>query len=446
MNFDLNGQDLNQPEPGNALQDNQLFPLTAQPLLHQFADIADNVLAINPNKTIQLGVWDIFSLLRFLPIANSKMVGFSQQMKYFEERNEMRKIQEDIDMKRIQEENDIDMREIHERTERRKTQEKNDMRKLSHEIIDREFYRALKVVLKKDLVLSVVHSLFKKPFASLAEFYCRVLSIFMLNTSLPKRLNELLKGRDQVDDLLPFLLVMCKAFFCRTLNLNEVKGVQDTPPFNFYQEVEGDEEDYFSQKKIQLKEFWIMKTEKPDFLKLLQRNVLIHYGGFYYEMMERVRVNCFSKMTQYIRTYLHIQVSEEITKDLNYSVYLRLIQEKILFVREANQVILAPGCHFIVDELFEIPVKKVSTETPQDENDNLDKKIRIIRLKMVAKSDQRIHLEEEEEEEEEDETEERVEEEQEKVSLEESEENEGAGREEEEEPRYYQPNFKFYGY
>jgi len=358
MNLGVVDQDFNPMEPDNDPEDNQPPDIVNQAQPNQFnEDVEDNQLVRNQDGTIQLIFSSFFTLLCLLKTVNSKISNFS---------------------KRLQ-----------------KIEEKNDMRALAREIIDKEFYRSLRAVLKRDLVLSVVHSLFKKPLASLSEFYCRVLSVYMLNTPLPKRLNGLLKGGifSQTDDLLPFLLCLCKAFFCQTLNLNQVGGQVEAPPFNFYQEVEGDENSYFLWKKIQLKEFWIMKTEKPDFLKLLGRDVLIRYRGSYYELMAPTSVLSFSNQARYIRTCLYIEVPEEITRDLNYSVYIKLVQEKILFVKEANQVILAPGCYFIVDELIEIPVKKVEEKKAE----SLDERIRIIKLKMITKTSQRFQLEEEQE-------------------------------------------------
>jgi len=46
---------------------------------------------------------------------------------------------------------------------------------------------------------------------------------------------------------------------------------------------------------------------------------------------------------------------------------------------------LAPGCDFIIAELIEIPLKRVTSEVPQKKTENIEEKIRIIKLKMVAK-------------------------------------------------------------
>jgi len=347
-------------EPDDNPQDNQLLPVVFQALPYQFDEaVEDNELIRNQDGTIQLNTSSLPGLLHLIKKSSPKISSFNKRLK--------------------------------------KIEEKNDMRALNREIIDRDFYRALQAGLKRNLVLSVVYSLFKRPCSSMAEFYCRVLSVYMLNTSLPKRLNVLLKGGvlNQEDPLLPFLMCLCKAFFCKTLNLNQIDGVKEGP-LNLYQEVEDNEGNYFLWQRFQLKEFWVMKTEKPDFLKLLGKGVKIYSEGFYYKLMAPDSVKNFFDHIRYLRTCLHIEVPEEIARDKDYSGYLKLVQERILFIKEANQVIFAPGCNFIVDELVEIPVKKVTSEISQEEEaEYLEEKIRIIKLKMVAKISQGFNLEEE---------------------------------------------------
>jgi len=207
-----------------------------------------------------------------------------------------------------------------------KIEKTQDMKHLDSEII-RVLDRSLKTLFKRNLVLSVVHSVLKKKSSNIADFYCGVLSVFMLNTPLPKNLNKCLKsGYFSQNDcwVLPYLICLCQAFFCQTLNLNYIDINPDPQPVDLYQVLEVDEEAFRQRgigEKIAMKEFAFFKTQKP------------------------------LKRERKARICLHLEIPAEITKNLKHSVYLELSPNRILFVHESNRAILAPGCEFVVSEI-----------------------------------------------------------------------------------------------
>lgn len=102
----------------------------------------------------------------------------------------------------------------------------------------------------------------------------------------------------------------------------------------------------------------------------------------------------YFNLTQYLRTYLHFEVPEGITRNLNYAVYIKLVQEKKIFGKDVNQAIFALGCYFIVEELTEIPLEKIETEILEEERKIEDIKIiRIIKFKMTSQVDETVEEE-----------------------------------------------------
>jgi hypothetical protein len=335
-----------EPEYIDAPEDNQHQQVEAQHMYYQFGSFLEVIdLFINQDGTIQLRFEGLPELYHLIKNDNSELNYLSRKLK--------------------------------------KIQNENDVRALRYEIIDKLFSRPFQVHLKRNLALSLAHSLFKTKYPSTAEFYRRVLSVYMLNTHLPKLLNRFLKGENfnPEDGFLPIFLCVCHAFLYKTLD--QADGVN-----NFYEEVEDDEGNYCIGKKIQLKEFWVMKTGKPDFSSLLGKDDQIYSGGSYYKLMKPIRIKYSFDHTKSLKTYLHIEVPKGISKDYSYSVYIKLDQERVLFGKETNQAVFAPGCYFIVMELTEIPAKKIETESSQEENENSGQKIRIIKLKMVAQDEE----------------------------------------------------------
>jgi len=142
-----------------------------------------------------------------------------------------------------------------------------DMKHLGDKIIY-GLYRSLKPVLKRDLVRTSLYSLFKKKISNISDFYCRILSVYMSSLPLQKALNSCLKNRDlsKSGDLFPYLVCLCKAFFCGALGLDQANQNMNSTSLDLYRVLEVDEEVFYNRKrgqKITLKEFALFQAQKP---------------------------------------------------------------------------------------------------------------------------------------------------------------------------------------
>lgn len=248
MEFEFNNHNVNQAEP----EGTPFFPAQTQAPNHFLlqTEAEDDELIKTEDGVIKLRFFSFESLFNLILNVNPSTNTFSKKLK------------------RIEETGDVEA--------------------LRHEIIDRDLKRALRAALKKNSVFKAVHALFKREFSGLPEFYCSVLSVFV-KTSLPKVLNECLRSGDltRAGRLLPYLVCLCHAFFCQSLDLNRISQIQEFASSHLYLEIEENQNRFLFDRRIELKEFLIMKMKKPR-------------KG----------------------TYLHVEIPTETMKASKHSVYL----------------------------------------------------------------------------------------------------------------------------